>query len=64
MHIKRRVAAATLALALAIGGVVGIGGQVLDQPADEATEEAFGIYNFTGFGGKGGGAHTNGSTWS
>jgi hypothetical protein len=63
MHIKRRIAAAALALALALGGAVGMSAQDLDDPTGEVTEQAGGTWSFTVPGGKGG-AETNGGTWS
>ncbi|MGI9623326.1 MAG: hypothetical protein ACR2PK_10860 [Acidimicrobiales bacterium] len=63
MHIKRRIAAATLALALAVGGAVGISAGDLDGPSGDPTEEAGATWSFTGPGCKGG-AGTNGATWT
>lgn len=64
MQIKRRVAAAVLALALAVGGIVGFNAQDFDGADHQVTEQAGGTWSFTLPGGKGGGAETNGSTWS
>ena len=50
MQIKRRIAAATLALALAVGGIVGIAATDLDDPSSQGTEQAGATWSFTGFG--------------
>ena len=57
----RRIAAATLAAALTLGGFAGIGAAA-DDHGDAPTEQAGSTWSFTG-GGKGG-PQPNGSTWS
>lgn len=62
MSIKRRIAAATLALSLALAGLLGVDASHGDVPA-ETTEQAGATWSFTGWPGKGG-SGTNGATWS
>ncbi len=66
MHITRRIATATLALALALGGAVGVVAAGLDAPPAEASEQAGSPWAAFGSGGPGGrgGVGTHGGTWS
>lgn len=61
-----RIAAAVLAGALAIGGLVGVGVVAADDhQVDAAVEETAATWSFTiAPGGKGPGATTQGATWS
>ena len=65
-RITARIATVTLAAALALGGLFGVGlAQLDDGPAATPTEEAGATWSFTvASGGGKGGAGTQGATWS
>lgn len=62
---KARLAAATLAAALALAGVVGVGAAGADHhDGDPTTDEVAATWSFPNPGGGGGWGGTNGATWS
>lgn len=62
--ITSRIAAAVLAGALSIGGLMSVGAVVADDQVDAPVEETAATWSFTIAPGGKGGAHTQGATWS
>lgn len=60
-----RIATATLAAALSLGALLGVGSVGVNQQAEDAkTEEVAATWSFTGPVGGKGWSGTNGATWS